>query len=111
MVCLDTDVLVGFLGGDGKAAEVVRRLEEESMTPAITTITAYELLKGALISSNQAGNPETVRRLIESLNVLPLTNESCRLGAAVYAELRVNGKVSGEFNVLIAGIVLENGER
>ncbi len=110
MVCLDTDLLVGLLRGDEKAAEVVKRLEAERRTPAATAITAYELFKGALISSNPGRNLENVKRLMEGVRVLPLTNESCRNGAQVYADLRARGKLSGEFDVLIAGIVAENDE-
>ncbi len=110
MVCLDTDLLIGFLRGDGKAAEVLRLLEDEKRIPTTTAITAYELLKGALISSDSARNTESVRTLIEGLRVLPLTNESCTLGADIYADLRRKGKLSGEFDVLIAGIVAENRE-
>jgi tRNA(fMet)-specific endonuclease VapC len=110
LVCLDTDLLIGFLRGDEKAAEVLQRLEDERRVPATTAITAYELLKGALISSNPARNSESVKRLIEGLKVLPLTNQSCRNGASIYADLRAKGKLSGEFDVLIAGIVMENEE-
>ena len=110
MVCLDTDLLIGFLRGDAKATEVLRRLEEERRSPTITAITAYELLKGALISPDAAKNAESVRRLIQSMKVLPLTDESCRSSARIYAELRAKRKLSGEFDILIAGIVAENEE-
>ena len=103
MVCLDTYLLIGFLRGDGKAEEVLRWLEDEKRTPTVTVLTAYELLKGALISSDPARNTESVRMLIEGGRVLPLTNESCRIGADIYADLKRKGNLTGEFDVLIAG--------
>lgn len=110
MVCLDTDLLIGLLRGDGKAAEILKRLEYERRTPTTTAVTAYELLKGAHISSEPAKNAESVKRLLEGLRVLPLTEESGRCSASIYVDLRAKGKMSGEFDVLIAGIAMENQE-
>jgi tRNA(fMet)-specific endonuclease VapC len=110
LVCLDTDLLVGLLRGDPKAADVIRRLESERRTPTTTAVNAYELLKGGQISSNPAKNIDAVKRLLASLRVLPLTDRSCWQSAEIYADLRARGKLSGEFDVLIAGIVAESRE-
>ena len=110
LVCLDTDILIGFLRGDEKAASLMQRLEAERRAPTTTAITAYELTKGAQISSDPSGNLESVNRLVETVRVLPLTAVSCRNAARIYSELRGKGRLSGEFDVLIAGIVVENDE-
>lgn len=52
MVCLDTDLLVALLRGEPRAVSSIEKLEGEGEHLATSAISAYELLKGAIISSS-----------------------------------------------------------
>lgn len=108
MVCLDTDILIGLLRNDAGAKEY---LEEHSSEPRRTTaITAYELLKGASVSSKSSQNLALVGELLRSIPVLPLDQDSCELASSIYADVKGNEHAIGEFDVLIAAIAMHNEE-
>jgi tRNA(fMet)-specific endonuclease VapC len=106
MVVLDTNIMVSLLKGDEEAKTSIRSLEESGEKLSTTAITAYELLKGAQISSKSDENVTKVRALLLSLEVLGLSLETCDQAAKIYKELRQRGKkMIGEYEVLIAAIV------
>lgn len=104
MAVLDTDVLVALLKGAPDAIEKIRQLEEKSERIATTIITAYELLKGAGISSRPQENLKKVKDSISSLQVLDLSFKACEEASKIYRDLRKTGSVIGEFDILIAAI-------
>jgi tRNA(fMet)-specific endonuclease VapC len=68
-------------------------------------ITAYELLKGAYVSSRADENLSKVRELVSSLHVLDLSFGATEEASRIYKELRDRGRLISEFDVLIAGVV------
>ena len=53
---LDTDVLIALLNGEPDANEAISRLEDKGGLVATTIVSAYELLRGAYVSSNPERN-------------------------------------------------------
>jgi tRNA(fMet)-specific endonuclease VapC len=104
LAILDTDILVALLKGAPDATEKIRKLEEKSERVSTTVITAYELLKGASISSNPQENLMKVEDAISSLQVLDLSLKACKEASKIYGALRKTGSVIGEFDILIAAI-------
>ncbi len=104
LVVLDTDILVSLLKGTSEASQKIRSLEEKGESISTTMITAYELLKGAYISSRPDENLGKVRDSISSLLVLELSLVACEEASKIYNHLRERGKLIGEFDVLIAAI-------
>jgi len=109
-VCLDTDFLVALLKGDRDAIDRIAQLEAEEKPLKSTAITAYELLKGALLSSRPEENLTSVSDLLSVIQVLTLTNDSCLQAAKTYEDLRRKGLLIGEFDILIAAIAISNNE-
>jgi predicted nucleic acid-binding protein len=105
MPALDTDILVSLLKGMPDAVEKVRELQESGSRISTTMITAYELLKGAYISSRPQENLPKVRDSISNLQVLELSFGAAEEAAKTYKDLRDRGKLVGEFDLLIAAIV------
>ena len=110
MPVLDTSVLVSLLKGDPRAIDSFKILEEEGSQLSTTTITAYELLKGASISSRPDANLRKVRDSLSNLRVLDLSWGACEEASRIYKELREKGKVIGEFDILIAAVTRFNDE-
>jgi tRNA(fMet)-specific endonuclease VapC len=101
---LDTDALIALLNGEPAANEAIRRLEENGAQVATTIISAYELLRGAHISSKPEQNLAEVHELLSNIEILDLTLQACEEASKIYLELRKKGRLIGDYDVLIAGI-------
>ena len=101
---------MALLRGDDSAAKVVGGFEDSGKPLRTTAITEYELFKGAHLSSRREENLQRLRRLFDRTEVLRLTDEACGEAGRIYARLKSRGKMTNEFDVLIAGIVIANEE-
>lgn len=110
MAVLDTSILVSLLKDEPDAKKKIWSLREAGDQIFTTTITAYELLKGASISARPEENLAKVRDLLSTTQVLLLSLGTSEEAATIYKELREKGKMIGEFDILIAGIVRSNDE-
>jgi len=110
LVTLDTDILVSLLKGTPDAVERVRNLLETEEQLSTTMISAYELVKGAYISSRRDENLAKVTESIASLRLLELSIGAVEESARIYNEVKEKGKMIGEFDILIAGITKFNDE-
>ena len=110
MTVLDTDILVALLKGAPEALDTIKKLEDQGDQISTTIISAYELLKGAYISSRQQENLGKVRDAISSLKVLDLSVKACEEASKLYSSLKKTGKVIGEFDILIAAIARTHDE-
>ena len=110
MTIIDTSIIVSFLKGTPDTVRKIEELTNHRDTIAVTTITVYELLKGAQLSSRQKENLLDVTEVISSVQILNLSNEACLEAAKIYCTLKEEGKLIGEFDILIAAIAKTNGE-
>ncbi len=69
-----------------------------------TIISAYELLRGAYISSEPDRNLAEVHELLSNIEILDLTLQACEEASKIYRDLRAKGCLIGENDVLISGI-------
>jgi tRNA(fMet)-specific endonuclease VapC len=70
-----------------------------------SAITCFELLRGAKVGKRG----DNVRRLIDTIPVVPLNRESAAQAALVRQRLAAEGQTIGMADSLIAGIAIENG--
>jgi len=110
LVCLDTDILVSLIKGDPKAVSFIKALERKGEELRSTVITAYELLKGAVISVKSDANVRIVKGLLSNITILELDSPSAELASTIYQKLRRKGEIVGEFDILIAAISIKRGE-
>ena len=101
---LDTDALIALLNGEPAANETIRRLEEKGDQVATTIISAYELLRGAYISSEPERNLAEARELLSNIEILDLTLQAAEEASNIYRDLRKKGCLIGDNDVLVAGI-------
>jgi tRNA(fMet)-specific endonuclease VapC len=104
LAILDTSIIVALLKNEEKAKAEIGSLEASGERISTTAITAYELLKGAQISSRSEENIAKVNELISTLNILGLSVRGCEEASKIYKELADGGKMIGEFDILIAAI-------
>ena len=110
MAALDTDILVGLLKGAPDAVDKMRTLQDNGDSISTTMITAYELIKGAHLSSKADENVAKVSETISSMSIHELSLGAAEEAGRIYRELQDKGKLIGEFDILIAGIVKFNDE-
>ncbi|MFB3888806.1 MAG: type II toxin-antitoxin system VapC family toxin [Candidatus Bathyarchaeia archaeon] len=107
---LDTDLLIALMQGKKDANKTMQCLEEKNDRIATTVISAYELFKGADISSKPERNLTKTKNLLSSIEILGLTLQACQEASDIYREMRSGGCLIGEFDVLIAAIAKTNCE-
>jgi len=109
LTIIDTSVMIPFLNG---SPEAVNKVHETSINDQviITIITAYELLKGARLSSKPEDNLKDVKEAISTMQVLDLSPEACEEASSMFCELKKSGKMISEFDILIAAIAKTNSE-
>ena len=110
MTILDTTVIVALLKGKTETLAQINKLLEKEDTLGITTITTYELLKGAALSAKQKENTQAVKEVMSNLQIFDLSPQACEEAAEIYSELENAGKIISEFNILIAAIAKTNNE-
>ena len=110
MPCFDTDFLIAYLQNDPAATKKLKDLEARREPVAATTIVnAAELWKGVYRSKkDREKEAAKVKWLLDSLELLLLDYESARIVGELDASMRSNA--IGEPDLLIASIVLANGE-
>jgi len=108
MVCLDTDILIDLLKGQKEAIDLINKLQSEGQPLKTTIISAYELIKGSAISIKSEENLAKIKDLLSALPILNLNLESCEEASKIYSKLMSKGQTIGEFDILIAAIVIHN---
>jgi predicted nucleic acid-binding protein len=102
--------MIALLKGSPDAVEKVSELVNQGEQVAITIISAYELLKGAYLSSKRQENLPYVKAAISNIQVLDLSTEACEEASNIYCELKKSGNLISEFDILIAAIAKTNDE-
>jgi predicted nucleic acid-binding protein len=101
MIIADTDVLIDFLKGDGKAAD---RIELELKQGLCTTVvTAFELWNGAIGSLRRE---RAIDILLGALKIIPLDQNAAQIASKVRYDLQKKGITIGMADSLIAGICI-----
>lgn len=103
MTVADTDVLIDFLAGKGKADAVEQLLRAGALRT--TVISRFELLSGAR-------NPKQLAHLFQLLGAVPsldLDDAAADAASEIRRSLEQSGKSIGMADSLIAGIVTSNG--
>jgi len=103
MTVADTDVLIDYLQGKGKADSVEALLSRGAIRT--TVITRFELLSGAK-------GPKQLARLLQLLDAipsLPLDDAAADAASEIRRSLERTGNAIGMADSLIAGIVMSNG--
>ena len=110
MTVIDTSVMIPFLNGSPEAVNKVSQASKMNGQIVITIITAYEMLKGASLSSKPEQNLKKVKDVLSSVQVLDLTPAACEEASQIFCDLKKAGTLIGEFDILIAAIAKINGE-
>jgi len=99
MYCLDTNIIIDILRGDTELKTKIDRLDV-----ATTTITLCELFKGAYLSRDSEKNIKTIEDFIREIDILNLDEKSSRIVGKDYKNLKIQGKLIQDLDLIIASI-------
>lgn len=106
-VLIDTDVLSEFLRGNSTVVANVENYLDIHENINISIISYYEVLNG-LLYKDARKQLQKFEQFAQLNNILPLSIQSVRSSADIYADLRAKGKEIGHTDTLIAGIAIIN---
>ncbi len=108
MLVLDTSFLIDAMRGDKQALAKLYDLEKGDELLCTTALNALELFRGAYLSSKRDEKIAKVRRILDQLLVLPITEETYDLYGAISSSLISKGEQVGDFDEIIASIVMSH---
>ena len=103
---IDTDVLIDLLRNKKEAVAFVSRLQDKNLLLSTTVINQFELHYGAHKSGNPEKNLQATKKLLNKLQILPLTPKSAQKAGHIFAELETKGQTIGLRDTLIGAIAL-----
>lgn len=104
-VLLDSNIIIGLLGGERAVLEGVRAAE----AVYVPVIALGELYYGAHKSARPAANVERVTALARTAAVLPCEAETAAVYGALKAQLRAAGTPIPENDLWIAALARQHG--
>ena len=104
---IDTDWVIHHLHGVSRVVDRVVELEPDGL--AISIISVAELHEGFVGSADAAADQALLRRLLSTVQLLGLDEETCRIFGRERARLRAEGMMIGDFDLLIGCTALRHG--
>ncbi len=104
MYLLDTDIIIYSLKGHPVLQENLRRHLNDPLQ--ISIVTCLELYYGAYKSQQVTGNLAKVKKIEETLEVIPLGTETAEIFGRLKAQLEIKGTRLDDFDMMIAACAL-----
>lgn len=104
MILVDTDLWIDFFSGSDPGARAVERLLTQRRA-ALSAVSVFELFCGAT-TPRQIEELET---LAAAVPLLALSPQSARLAGRHYVELKQQGRLIGNQDLMLAGTAAELG--
>ena len=108
MVCLDTDVLINLLRNDGNTVSLIKNLEKSNKITT-TVINNFELWKG-FYRTKSIKDEKASLELLNIISLLEFDEKASKKAAEIFEYLKRKGKIVDALDVMIASIVITNGE-
>lgn len=112
MTCIDSDVLIDFLRNDFVTVSFLESLKTRTLDDGelkITSVNSYEVLRGF---SRHTQHPKYVRAMqfLSTFDVLEFDFQSSQKAAEIFEQLRLQGHMIDEGDILIAAICISRDE-
>jgi predicted nucleic acid-binding protein len=104
MYLLDTDTVIFSLKGHPVVQEQLRRHLNDPLQ--ISIVTCMELYYGAYRSQRVTGNLAKVKRIEETLEIIPLGTETAEIFGRLKAHLEMEGNCLDDLDLMIAASAL-----
>ncbi len=108
MVVLDTDIIIQSWKGNEEAINKIDYFIENKIYLEITIINLLELYRGVYLSTQYEKNLKILTEFLEYVDILSITEESCKMYGKIYKNLKEQGILINDFDLIIASIVIQN---
>ena len=103
---IDTDWVVDYLKGRPQAVQVLQSLQPEGL--AISIITFGEIYEGIVFATDPHQSEGSFKQFLRTVAVLPLSRRIMRRFARLRGDLRRQGLLIGDPDLLIAATAIDN---
>jgi len=103
---VDTDWVIDHLHNVKKVVKKLEELAPEGL--ALSIISLAELYEGVYYSTDPVGNERALKKFLEGIPTLPISEENCKIFGRERGKLRKEGKLVGDFDLLIASTCLHH---
>ena len=111
MVVIDSDLIIKYLRKKPKyAVEYLNNLFDKEERLKTTIFNYAELLEGAYLTNNVPKNLRYIEDFLAKFEILSFQLPDANLFSQIHAQLLKSGNPVGDMDVLIASIVLNQGE-
>lgn len=107
-VTLDTSVLIDLLRGDRKTLIRLDRLEDQGLSPVLSSVAVFEVLSGVEFTKSRSERAR-LEILLRQIPIESFDLDSARRAGELRAELLRAGASPGAPDVMIAGHALSQG--
>ncbi len=108
MYCIDTNIIIDILRGDGELGLKIDNICSSGTAVFITPITLCELYRGAYGHFNPDEKIREIESFVSNFDFLDFNEESCREFGKLHFRLKKKGKIPSDFDLMIASIVNVN---
>src|SRR3989344_3541016 len=108
MYCLDSNIIIEILNGNQLIKS--HSIGISSFNLCTTPITLCELFRGAFLSNNPGKIIDLLNNFLKSLDMIDFDANSCELYGKQYSQLKKIGKLTQDFDLLIAAICISNNK-
>lgn len=103
---IDTDWIIDGIAGIPAVLNTLSRLSSDGV--AVSIVTVGEVYEGAFVHSDSDDQLRAYRRFLSGFPVLHLTDSAMELFGRLRAQLRRQGNLIPDFDLLIATTAIEN---
>src|SRR6056297_709448 len=104
---IDTDILSYYFKGNQTVIKNFEKYLQDFDLIEISIITYYEII-GGLMAKNALKQLNIFQDFVDQNIVVPMTENSAKISAELYATLRQQGNTVDDIDLLIAGIAIDN---
>lgn len=103
LIVADTDIIIDFFTDAPPFAQAVSKLIKENKL-AITSVSVFELYAGITGKKRL----KQIEDFVKNIYVYPLNLIEAAIAGKIFTELKANGSLIGNQDILIAGICIAN---
>ena len=113
MIFIDSDMAIAFLSRKKNdrtrnAQTQMEQIFQANKKVYLTIFNYAELLRGAYISSKVASNIRIMEEFSKRFTIIGFDHSAVKCYTQIYAELKQRGESIGDFDEIIASIVISN---
>ena len=107
MFLLDTDTCIDVLRGIRSVSQRLQGVSPDDCS--VSSITAFELYAGTLLSAHPERERAKVERFLEQITIIAFDRVAARHAASIRVELQRSGSTIGAYDLLIAAEATRSG--